>query len=99
MTTKINDRTRNLRRMTLRAAIGVALLSGTVGHAADPIKTIGKDVTQVNFEDTMIEGKMKAPSSFMLQGRQNQASQLVKLRANFREELRDSQPGARSTIK
>jgi hypothetical protein len=48
----------------------------------------------------MIDGKMKAPSGFFLQGRNKQSLQsMVGLRSNFREELNRSQYSVRALIK
>lgn len=45
--------------------------------------------TYFDFEKTLLEGKMKAPTSFFLQGKKSQSlSNMVKLRANFRKELK-----------
>lgn len=53
--------------------------------------------TKLDFDETMIEGKMQAPNGFFLQGKTPQAlSQMVKLRSNFRPELRNSKSGVRS---
>jgi hypothetical protein len=52
---------------------------------------IGKDSTLIDFNAANIDGKMQAPSGFFLQGREAQAmTQMVKLRAKFRSELRNS---------
>ncbi len=52
---------------------------------------IGKDSTNIDFSAANIDGKMQAPSGFFLQGREAQAmTQMVKLRAKFRSELRNS---------
>jgi len=56
--------------------------------------------TSIDFSETMIDGKMQAPQGFFLQGRQAQSlTQMVKLRPNFRSELRDSKAAVRSLVK
>lgn len=56
--------------------------------------------TSIDFDSTMIDGKMKAPSGFFLQGRNKQSLQsMVGLRSNFREELNRSQYSVRALIK
>lgn len=86
-------------------AIFLAVLFGIYAPclAGDQKKAPKKDdftvstSTKHNFEDTLIEGKMQAPDGFFLQGRSPQAlSQMVKLRSNFRPELRNSKSGVRS---
>ena len=55
------------------------------------------DQTNINFEETLLEGKMKAPAGTFLQGRkEQQKNQLVNLRTQFRKELRRSRAGARA---
>lgn len=55
------------------------------------------DKTKIDFSDTLIEGQMKAPTGFYIQGRKSQSlSQMVKLRSNFRNELRNSKAALRS---
>ena len=59
-----------------------------------------KSSTSFDFSETLIEGKFKAPSGFFLQGRQSQSlSQMVKLRSNFRNELRNSRSSVKALIK
>ena len=56
--------------------------------------------TNIDFDDTLIEGKMKAPAGFYLQGRQAQTlTQMIKLRSNFRSELRNSRSAVKSLVK
>ncbi|MBM4250625.1 MAG: hypothetical protein FJ146_01475 [Deltaproteobacteria bacterium] len=76
-------------------ALIVALYAGSA--TADTTKSngdsaiIGKDSTNIDFSAANIDGKMQAPSGFFLQGREAQAmTQMVKLRAKFRGELRNS---------
>lgn len=47
--------------------------------------------TKIDFDSSLIDGKKKAPLGFLLQGRNKQSlSNMVKLRRNFRERLRNS---------
>lgn len=51
--------------------------------------------TKFDFSEASIEGKMKAPEGFFLQGRKSQDLQnLLKLRSNFRGELTGSAAAA-----
>ena len=61
---------------------------------------MGKDSTNIDFSAANIDGKMQAPSGFFLQGRESQAmSQMVKLRAKFRNELRNSKAAVKDLVK
>lgn len=56
-----------------------------------------KDSTTIDFEETLLEGKMKAPAGTFLQGRKDQyKNQMVQLRTNFRRELKRSKGGVRA---
>lgn len=56
--------------------------------------------TQVDFNDTLIDGQMKAPQGFFLQGRNPQSlSQMVRLRSNFSRELKNSKAAAKASVK
>ena len=56
--------------------------------------------TQIYFSETTIDGKMKAPEGFMLQGHQSSSlSQMVKLRSNFRNELNNSRSATKALVK
>ncbi len=56
--------------------------------------------TNMDFDSTMIDGKMKAPSGFFLQGRNRQSlSNMVKLRSNFSGRLKDSEEAVKALIK
>jgi len=56
--------------------------------------------TNIDFTDAMIDGQMKAPQGFFLQGRSPQSlSQMVKLRSNFSRELQHSKAAARAAVK
>ena len=73
--------------------------------AKDGKKNVGKsfvtaDSTNIDFTETMIDGQMKAPEGFFLQGRQAQAlRQMVRLRSKFRHELRNSKSAVKSLVK
>jgi hypothetical protein len=74
--------------------VATAFASVAVADDAKPSgdsAIIGKDSTNIDFSAANIDGKMQAPSGFFLQGREAQAmTQMVKLRAKFRGELRNS---------
>lgn len=56
--------------------------------------------TKIDFDSTMIDGKMKAPTGFFLQGRNKQSLQsMVKLRSNFKDKLRNSRYGVKAIVK
>jgi hypothetical protein len=56
--------------------------------------------TKIDFSETTIDGKMKAPDGFFLQGHNsNSLSQMVKLRSSFRSELRNSRSAVKSHVK
>jgi hypothetical protein len=60
----------------------------------------GNFQTTMDFDSSMIDGKMKAPSGFFLQGRNKQSlSNMVKLRSNFSGKLRDSEAAVKALIK
>ena len=55
------------------------------------------DSTNIDFTETMIDGKMQAPQGFFLQGKKAQAlSNMVKLRSKFRSELRNSKSAVKA---
>jgi hypothetical protein len=55
--------------------------------------------TKLDFDSTMVDGQMKAPQGFFLQGRNKQSlSNMVKLRSNFKEELRNSRSAVKAMI-
>ena len=61
---------------------------------------VSADRTNIDFSDTMIDGKMQAPAGFFLQGRQAQSmTQMVKLRSKFRSELRNSKSAVKALVK
>ena len=56
--------------------------------------------THIDFTDTAIDGKMKSPDGFMLQGHKGSSlSQMVKLRSNFRNELNNSKSATKAIVK
>ena len=62
--------------------------------------TVAKSSTRIDFSETAIDGQMKAPEGFFLQGHSaNSMSQLVKLRSNFRSELRNSRSAVKSHVR
>lgn len=71
-----------------------------IDSSADPDGFVATPSTKIDFSDTMIDGKMKAPDGFMLQGQQsNSLSQMVKLRSNFRNELNNSRSATKALVK
>ena len=91
----------------LLAGMAVALPAQSQDKATKmPKKMDGKasfvsaDRTNIDFSDTMIDGKMQAPAGFFLQGRQAQSmTQMVKLRSKFRSELRNSKSAVKALVK
>ena len=81
------------------------ILAGTQAHAENdrPRKNLndeneGKVVysTKLDFDSALIDGEMKMPEGFFLQGRNKQSlSNMVRLRSDFKPELRKS----RSAVK
>lgn len=58
------------------------------------------DKTNIDFSETLIDGKMQAPAGFFLQGRQGQTmTQMVRLRSKFRSELRNSKSAVKALVK
>lgn len=71
-----------------------------IDSSGDPDGFVATPSTKIDFSDTMIDGKMKAPDGFMLQGQQaNSLSQMVKLRSNFRNELNNSRSATKALVK
>lgn len=74
-----------------------SLLSAEEEARPDYVKEALLSSTKLDFSEALIDGKMKAPVGFMISGRQNQSlTQMVKLRSEFRRELRGSKLGAKS---
>ena len=81
--------------MSASTAMGGDAPAKPDGHA--PLVT---DSTHIDFAETLIDGKMLAPEGFLLQGRKAQSmAQMVRLRANFRSELRNSKAGVKALAK
>jgi hypothetical protein len=58
------------------------------------------DKTYIDFSETSIDGSMKAPTGFFIQGRQSQSlQQMVRLRSKWRGELRNSKAAVKSLVK
>lgn len=56
--------------------------------------------TNIDFDSTLIEGKMKSPTGFFLQGRNKQSlSNMVKLRSQFNKELRNSRSAVKAIVR
>ena len=56
--------------------------------------------TKFDFSETQNDGEMKAPDGFFLQGRQQQSlSEMVRLRSNFKRQLRNSGSAVNSLSK
>jgi hypothetical protein len=88
--------------------VGAAEKSGKSGKkdavkidsSADPDEFVAAPSTRIDFSETVIDGKMKAPEGFMLQGQQgNSLSQMVKLRSNFRNQLNNSKSATKALVK
>ena len=63
-------------------------------------KKIEQFVTEMDFDSANVDGKMKAPSGFFLQGRNKQSLQsMVQLRSNFRDRLRNSKSAVKALVK
>lgn len=66
----------------------------------NPLTKDEKLMTEMDFDSTMVDGKMKAPAGFFLQGRNKQSMQsMVQLRSNFRDRLRNSKSAVKALIK
>lgn len=58
------------------------------------------DSTNIDFSETMIDGKMQAPQGFFLQGKKSQTlTQMVRLRSKWRSELRNSKAAVKTLVK
>jgi len=86
-----------MKRHILLTAAMLSVLSSSVAYSAEPAEKLH---TTMDFDSTMIDGKMKAPSGFFLQGRNKQSlTNLVKLRSNFKPQLKDSRAAVKSLVK
>jgi hypothetical protein len=71
-----------------------------IDSSSDPDEFVAAPSTRIDFSETVIDGKMKAPEGFMLQGQQgNSLSQMVKLRSNFRNQLNNSKSATKALVK
>jgi hypothetical protein len=71
-----------------------------VDGAASEDGYVAASSTHIDFSETTIDGKMKAPEGFMLQGHQGSSlSQMVKLRSNFRNQLNNSRSATKALVK
>lgn len=71
-----------------------------VDSSGDPDGFVTAPSTRIDFSETVIDGKMKAPEGFMLQGQQgNSLSQMVKLRSHFRNQLNNSKSATKALVK
>lgn len=88
---------------TLLFFAGTALAEEAKKDAGNKVNSSGfvsSDKTNIDFSETMIDGKMQAPSGFYLQGKQSQSmTQMVRLRSKFRSELRNSKSAVKSISK
>ena len=67
---------------------------------SDENKKLEKFMTEMDFDSASVDGKMKAPSGFFLQGRNKQSMQsMVQLRSNFRDQLRNSKAAVKAIVK
>jgi hypothetical protein len=83
---------------TLCLAIVLVATNMQAAEKAQPKE--GNYTTTMDFDSSMIDGKMKAPSGFFLQGRNRQSlSNMVKLRSNFSGKLRDSEAAVKALVK
>lgn len=56
--------------------------------------------TRLDFDSTMIDGQNKAPMGFFLQGRNKQSlSNMVRLRSNFKNQLRRSRTAVKALVR
>ncbi len=72
----------------------------TSNKPAKKSKTISRDTTKVDFDAAAIEGERKVPQNMFLNGQIKQDfNQLIHLRRNFRNELRNSGAAVRALVK
>ena len=63
-------------------------------------KTVSKDTTKVDFDAALIEGERKAPDNMFLSGQIKQdLMQMINLRRDFRNELKNSGQAVRALVK
>lgn len=89
----------------LRYLMIFAILTGAASARAEEKSKLDdvppeKLSTNMDFDSTMIDGKMKAPAGFFLQGRNRQSlTNMVKLRSNFKPQLQDSKAAVKALVK
>ncbi len=90
----------------LMIGILAAVAGAGLARAEDKSKDKLDDVppeklsTNMDFDSTMIDGKMKAPAGFFLQGRNKQSlTNMVKLRSNFKPQLQESKTAVKALVK
>ena len=70
------------------------------GNKVNSSGFVSSDKTNIDFSETMIDGKMQAPTGFYLQGKQSQSmTQMVRLRSKLRSDLRNSKSAVKSISK
>ena len=85
--------------MRLFCLIFVMVLVASPGMARKKIKK-AKSVTEIDFEGSLLEGKMKAPSGFFLTGRKSQSlKSMIKLRSNFKTRIKKSRNSLKAAVK
>ena len=94
----INGMVSFLKNCGLALIFSLCNLAFAEGNVAT--KYVSGQSTTIDFDEASIEGKMKAPSGFFLQGRKKQSlSQMVKLRSEFKNELREASSVVRALVK
>lgn len=72
----------------------VSATTPKASDVADPGYMV-RSSTKIDFNEAAIDGRVKTPDGFFLQGRKSQEMQnLLKLRSNFRKELSNSASAA-----
>ena len=85
----------------LTTVLALAFSTAGLAERLKGTKTPGRDQTTMDFEDTLIEGQMKAPNGFFIQGEKKQGTinQMVKLKTNFKPNIKSSQYRVLRTVK
>jgi hypothetical protein len=84
----------------LKATIGLAQDKASSKKLQGGSSFSSTDSTNIDFTETMIDGKMQAPQGFFLQGKKSQTlTQMVKLRSKWRSELRNSKAAVKTIVK
>jgi hypothetical protein len=104
---KKNTNQLNLLIYCALAHLSLAVLTSTARGDENPARaerlegTVrNRSQTSIDFNETLIEGKMQAPNGFFIEGRRTQSmTQMVKLRSNFREKLLQSKYAVRAIVK